>query len=417
MERDSLIYVWRALLSKLVILNKEAPHIYSPRPNATQRTGRIQERKKLPRTHIHPTTDSRSIPVQWKTPCYVNFIDFENAFNSIHRESLWCILRHYGIPCKIVTIIKMLYEGFKTKMIYGQHVTEEFHKPGRESDKIWKHRGWNQDKDLQGKVSICGSEEHLEDENDQQENKDTHFQEERPERTATWVVYRQGRITPFRMPIYPMLHQRNANPMTPNPGLWLVESVMNIDENPFRMPIYPMLKLWILMSWIFRSTSSHALCVLGQARPSDLNVVNPLSYWPPSSDHISTNTVVDGAWCFDRPSQGGAWYTPTCPVVTVRSTNVKSFEYWWAEYFVLGQATPSWPRLYSWPLLTTYPLTQSLVGACCFDRPPQGGAWYTCPVVIVRSSLDVYKPWWDRAGEIVVWGQICSCGVCCEIYF
>ncbi len=69
-------------------------------------------------------------------------------------------------------------------MIYGQHVTEEFHKPGSESDKIWKHRGWNQDKDLQGKVSICGSEEHLEDENDQQENKDTHFQEQRTKRTT-----------------------------------------------------------------------------------------------------------------------------------------------------------------------------------------------------------------------------------------
>ena len=45
--------------------------------------------------------------------------------------------------------------------------------------------------------------------------------------------------------------------------------------------------------------------------------------------------------------------------------------------------------------LLTYPLAQSLGGACCFDRPPQGGAWYTCPVLIVRSSLDVYKPWWD----------------------
>ena len=32
--------------------------------------------------------------------------------------------------------------------------------------------------------SICGSEEHLEDENDQQENKDTHFQEQRTERTT-----------------------------------------------------------------------------------------------------------------------------------------------------------------------------------------------------------------------------------------
>ena len=47
-----------------------------------------------------------------------------------------------------------------------------------------KHRGWNQDKDQQGKGSICGSEEHLEDEKDQQETKDTHFQEQRTERTA-----------------------------------------------------------------------------------------------------------------------------------------------------------------------------------------------------------------------------------------
>ena len=55
-----------------------------------------------------------------------NFIDFEKAFDSMHRESLWCILRHYGIPCKIVTIIKMLYEGFKAKVICGQNLTEEF---------------------------------------------------------------------------------------------------------------------------------------------------------------------------------------------------------------------------------------------------------------------------------------------------
>ena len=32
------------------------------------------------------------------------------------------------------------------------------------------------------------------------------------------VVYGQGRSTLFRMPIYPMLNQWNANPMTPNPG-------------------------------------------------------------------------------------------------------------------------------------------------------------------------------------------------------
>ena len=52
------------------------------------------------------------------------------------------------------------------------------------SDKRWKHRGLNQNKDQEGKGSICGSEEHLEDENDQQENKEIHFQEQCTERTA-----------------------------------------------------------------------------------------------------------------------------------------------------------------------------------------------------------------------------------------
>ena len=53
-------------------------------------------------------------------------------------------------------------------------------------------------------------------------------------------------------------------------------------------------------------------------------------------------------------------------------------------------------------------LIQSPDGASSFDRPSQGGAWYTLtfPVVIVHSSLDVYNSWWDRAGEIVVLGQI-----------
>ena len=49
---------------------------------------------------------------EWKTTCHVKFIDFEKAFGSIHRESLWCVLRHYGIPCKIVTFKKMFFERF-----------------------------------------------------------------------------------------------------------------------------------------------------------------------------------------------------------------------------------------------------------------------------------------------------------------
>ncbi len=37
-------------------------NIYSPRPDSTQRTGRIQESKILRKTHIYPTTDYRTMP-------------------------------------------------------------------------------------------------------------------------------------------------------------------------------------------------------------------------------------------------------------------------------------------------------------------------------------------------------------------
>ena len=43
---------------------------------------------------------------------YVNFLDFEKAFDSVHRTSLWKILRQYGIPQKIVYIITLFYNNF-----------------------------------------------------------------------------------------------------------------------------------------------------------------------------------------------------------------------------------------------------------------------------------------------------------------
>jgi len=41
----------------------------------------------------------------------MNFIDFKKAFDSVHRPSLWWILKKYGIPEDIITIIQNLYEG------------------------------------------------------------------------------------------------------------------------------------------------------------------------------------------------------------------------------------------------------------------------------------------------------------------
>ncbi|KAL9982087.1 hypothetical protein ACROYT_G010881 [Oculina patagonica] len=48
---------------------------------------------------------------EWQAPLYIGFIDFKKAFDSVRRDRLWNILKHYGIPENFVNIIRDLYEG------------------------------------------------------------------------------------------------------------------------------------------------------------------------------------------------------------------------------------------------------------------------------------------------------------------
>ena len=63
---------------------------------------------------------------EWNSQLYIAFIDFEKAFDSLHRESLWKILRNYGIPYKVVNIIQALYENFECRVIHDNKLTEAF---------------------------------------------------------------------------------------------------------------------------------------------------------------------------------------------------------------------------------------------------------------------------------------------------
>ena len=64
--------------------------------------------------------------IEWNSVLFVNFIDFEKAFDSLERESLWKLLRHYGIPDKIVSITHSSYCGMSNRVIHDGKTSESF---------------------------------------------------------------------------------------------------------------------------------------------------------------------------------------------------------------------------------------------------------------------------------------------------
>src|ERR1700753_2667348 len=64
--------------------------------------------------------------LEWQSLLYMNFIDFKKAFDMVDREVLWKILRYYGLPIKIVNIIRSLYTNTRYRVIHNSDLTESF---------------------------------------------------------------------------------------------------------------------------------------------------------------------------------------------------------------------------------------------------------------------------------------------------
>ena len=58
---------------------------------------------------------------EWQSPLIINFIDFQKAFDSVDRKALWRIIELYGIPIKIIDLIKNLYQNSTcTALVNGE---------------------------------------------------------------------------------------------------------------------------------------------------------------------------------------------------------------------------------------------------------------------------------------------------------
>ena len=59
--------------------------------------------------HIFTIRNIIEQSIEFQQPLLINFIDFKKAFDSIHRESLWKIVRTYGIPEPFINIFRNIY--------------------------------------------------------------------------------------------------------------------------------------------------------------------------------------------------------------------------------------------------------------------------------------------------------------------
>ncbi|VDP50123.1 unnamed protein product [Schistosoma mattheei] len=64
--------------------------------------------------------------VEWNSSLYINFIDYEKAFDRVNRTTLWKLLRYHGVPQKIVNIIRNSYNGLHCKIVHGGQLTKSF---------------------------------------------------------------------------------------------------------------------------------------------------------------------------------------------------------------------------------------------------------------------------------------------------
>ena len=64
--------------------------------------------------------------LEYNTGLYMTFVDFEKAFDSVDRETMWRLLRLYGVPSKIVNMVKLSYDGFKAGVLHEGAISGDF---------------------------------------------------------------------------------------------------------------------------------------------------------------------------------------------------------------------------------------------------------------------------------------------------
>ena len=64
--------------------------------------------------------------MDWDTSLYINVVDYEKTFDNLHRDALWKVLQHYGIPDKFISLIRNTYEDIACRVIPAGQLIDSF---------------------------------------------------------------------------------------------------------------------------------------------------------------------------------------------------------------------------------------------------------------------------------------------------
>jgi len=64
--------------------------------------------------------------MEWDSSLYINCVDYEKAFDSLDRDTLWKFLQHYGIPEKFISLIRNTYEDMACRVVHAGQLTDSF---------------------------------------------------------------------------------------------------------------------------------------------------------------------------------------------------------------------------------------------------------------------------------------------------
>ena len=90
----------------------------APRPAGRLPAEQISCRPDRQNAHHHGTVTGVELPL------YINFIDYQKAFDSVDRETMWKLLRHCGVPVKIISLIRCTFQNMSCRIAHAGQVSE-----------------------------------------------------------------------------------------------------------------------------------------------------------------------------------------------------------------------------------------------------------------------------------------------------